>query len=494
MFQYVGHLYFDVGIATIAAFAGKRHPSELTEADLAQIAEYMEVEYLRQPLRSFLTVAFPNSGFTQPAFADQPEKQRLYARRVLRSFATNAPRTEERCVFTGKPATAVSYDVYGNLPPGRAFRQHIPLLTSEGAINFFPYGDVGLPVSGEAMIAIQAFPLGCAKVAGRLLAVHSDNEEILFHFANAFLNQNRRFVQLAQETGSTKLQDAPLARRTLLVDTLLKAGRMQKEALEDEQTFSLTAYHLTNSGQGAAIDIYYLPMEIIAFLREMRSDKYRGTWSAIVERAWEVPPPSKRKQNQAAFQPRMNWLYEDLFSLPDNAKQFVRTYFLRRALRSAKSLQGDPRPGYSLRKEAELVSWPITARFLKGVLNMETRRIEEIRQLGDRLAEYVSKENDRRFFRNFFIEQRYPYFRTTLLKANLAWIQRGNPPLILLDPYITVFEEGDEVERSDWRFARDLVLIRMVERLYESGWLGRNSDAIPTEEAEEIEREGNPFA
>lgn len=116
---------------------------------------------------------------------------------------------------------------------------------------------------------------------------------------------------------------------------------------------------------------------------------------------------------------------------------------------------------------------------------MDKERIEHIRTLGDRLAEYVGAQNDRRFFREFFTAQRYDYLRNALVKANLAWVGRGHPPIVTLDPYIAVFEEGDELARSDWQLARDLVLIRMVERLYEQGWLGRNVDAIP--EATEAE-------
>ena len=115
---------------------------------------------------------------------------------------------------------------------------------------------------------------------------------------------------------------------------------------------------------------------------------------------------------------------------------------------------------------------------------MDKERVEQIRALGDVLAAYVSSQNDRRFFRQFFTEQNYGYFRTALIKANLAHVKRGNPPLITLDPYIAVFEEGNELARPDWRLARDLVLIRMVEQLYEQGWLGSNVDVIP-EPAEE---------
>lgn len=112
-------------------------------------------------------------------------------------------------------------------------------------------------------------------------------------------------------------------------------------------------------------------------------------------------------------------------------------------------------------------------------MKVDQERIRQIRELGDRLAAYVNSENDRRFFTAFFSEQNYGYFRTALIKANLAHVKRGNPPLITLDPFIQVFEEGEEVERSDWRLARDLVLIRMIEQLYHLGWLGRNTDVLP---------------
>jgi CRISPR-associated protein Cst1 len=114
-------------------------------------------------------------------------------------------------------------------------------------------------------------------------------------------------------------------------------------------------------------------------------------------------------------------------------------------------------------------------------MNMEKDRVEEIRKLGDQLAAYVSGENDRRFFRAFFTERNYGNFRTALIKANIAHVRRGNPPFITLDPYIEVFEAGDEVARSDWQLARDLVLIRMVEQLHQAEWLGKNIDLLTTD-------------
>ena len=491
MLRFTGHPLYDVGVATLTAFADKDDPAELTEADLAGAAQYMATEYVRQPLKSFLTVAFPNSGFTNPAFEKTPERRDAYARVVLTCYQSSTPRSStEACVFSGEPAIGIPLKDGGDLPPGRGFRQHVPLLTGEGVINFYPYGDAGIPMSGEATLAIQAFPLGCAKCGGRLLAVHSDNPELTLHFARQFLRENRTAVELAHATGSTKLREAAHKQRTLLIKTLLEAERMRTDAVSSSEGFSLTAYHLTNSGQGAALDIYHLPMQVVSFLSDMRRADYRSQWDAIVQRAWEVPPKPRGKEAKVAqdeaFTPSRNWLYEDLFDLPLNARQFLRTYFLRLALRNARAA-GDPRTSYSLRNEVVLVSWSITDRFLWRVMDMDKQRIEQIRELGDRLADYVATDNDRGFFREFFTTQRYQLLRASLLKANLAAVRRGKPPLIELDPYIAIFEDGEEVPSLDWSLARDLVLIRMVEQLYKRGWLGRNVEVLPETTSGEAE-------
>jgi CRISPR-associated protein Cst1 len=501
MLKYTGHPLVDVGIATIAAFVSKRDSTQLTEADLDQVADYIEDQYVQQPLKSFLSVAFTsNAWFIQDAFnPDKPDlssEERELRRQKRQTFATHHLRQRsarvgnedaESDVFLGLPVMTV--ELSGRLPSGRAARAQIPLTFGDEYINFYPYGTQGLPIAGETSLCLQAFPLGCAKCGGRLLAVHSDNDELTYHFAATFLRENRKAVQLAQAANSAKMPETQFSHRTLLIDTLLRADQMQREAREDEQLFSLTAYHLSNSGQGPGLDIYFLPRQIVGFLRDMYQAEYRTDWSAIVRRAWEVAPTKKGgRTTDQAFTPRRNLLYEDLFGLTDDlnkARRFLRLYLLREALRYARAEQGDPRGSYSLKQEAGLVSWKVTARFLRRIMHMDKERIEEIRKMGDGLADYVSGQNDRRFFRAFFTENRYDYFRTALIKANLAHTRWGNPPVITLDPYIQVFEEGDEMASPTWRLARDLVLIRMVERLYQQGWLGSNVDVIPEEPTEE---------
>lgn len=484
--SYTGHPFFDIGLATVAVFAGKYDPGTLRENDLDAAASFIEREYIRDPLRSFLGVAFTtNAWFNQPAFTKQPEKRHEYAQKILRSCGKEQP--VERCVFTGKPATAVAFS--DKLPPGRAYRQHIPLLTGEGVINFHPGGHAGLLVSGEAALCLQAFPLGCAKCGGRLLAVHSDNPDIIYDFAAEFIEENRMALLLAQQAGSSKMPEAKMSAKTLLIQTLLKIEERRREEADDHRPSSVTAYHLTNSGQSNPLDdrnppleIYHLPIELTGFLGQLASPNYRLEWNAIVQRAWRLALPGKKKkratdgETEEDTRPKRNFLFEDLFQLPDQAARFIRRYFLRVPARTKTA--DDPRGFYSLRDEASLISWKITDLFLREVMRVEKERIEQIRDLGDRLAAYVAGENDRRFFTAFYNARRYLHLRNTLIKANLAHVKRGNPPLITLEPFIQVFEEGFDVERPDWRLAADLVLIRMIEQLYELGWLGKNIDAL----------------
>lgn len=481
--RYTGHPLVDVGAATIAAFVGKVDLGSIAEQDLERVADFITENYVIDPLKSFLSVAFPNSGYTQPAFEKSPEKRAEYAERVLRGYRSSTVTITETCPFTGEPAVAIAFS--DKLPVGRAFRQHVPLLTGEGVINFHPWGNVGLPVSGKALLCIQVFPLGCAKCGGKLLAVHSDNAEVTFDFAKRFLDENRRALSLAQQSGSKKMPEAKSSAKTLLIETLLDIEQRRRDEALDRRPSSVTAYHLSNSGQSNPLDarnppleIYHLPMELTDFLSQVVSPDYATEWKRIEARSWQLARAKKKSTENSTNvdRPRRNFVYEDLFRLPVNAPAFVRRYFLRIPVRTR--FEDDPRRTYSLRDEADLVSWQLTSLFLRKVMSMDKDRVEQIRSLGDRLASYVRQQDDKRFFTTFF-DYRYDHFRTSLIRANLAHVRAGNAPLITLDPYIEVFEEGDNLMRPDWRLARDLVVIRMVEQLHKEGWLGRNPDAVP---------------
>lgn len=129
MLQFTGHAFFDIGLATMTAYVGKDAPTELTHDDFSRVADYIEAHYPFPPLSSsVLNLSLMNSAFTQPTYKNDIERRQAYARLMTRSIGKDMPVSGEQCVFTGHPALGLSLSLRKEdpLPPGRAYRQHIP--------------------------------------------------------------------------------------------------------------------------------------------------------------------------------------------------------------------------------------------------------------------------------------------------------------------------------------------------------------------------------
>jgi CRISPR-associated protein Cst1 len=63
MLFYTGHPLYDIGVATVTAFSDKTDPRSVAVDDLARVADWIEREYVRDPLKSFLGVAFTTNAW-----------------------------------------------------------------------------------------------------------------------------------------------------------------------------------------------------------------------------------------------------------------------------------------------------------------------------------------------------------------------------------------------------------------------------------------------
>ncbi|MCI0446533.1 type I-B CRISPR-associated protein Cas8b1/Cst1, partial [bacterium] len=293
------------------------------------------------------------------------------------------------------------------------------------------------------------------------------------HFAAEFLQKNRRNIHVAQSAGDNKVPESKHRLGTLLIGTLLDISRK----INCKKNVSITAYHLSNSGQGPDLNIYHLPMETCTFLQLALTPRYSEAWQNIRERGWEIIAAKKKKEAANNDEPRYNILYEDLLNLPDNWPQFVRRYFLRIPKRQGSA--GDPGRSYSLKKEWDIVSWELTDLFLQTVVSMNKNRIDQIRKMGDSIARYIGEQNDRRLFQNFLNARGYDQIRSSLIKVNLDRLKAGKEPIIDFENFIEVFEESEETPFPQWRLYRDLVLIRIIDKLHESGWIQSHVEEIP---------------
>jgi CRISPR-associated protein Cst1 len=463
-YKWTNHPLVDMGIASLLAFAGRKEPEELTPADLDKFAEYAEAVYFSPELASYLTVLF-TSNFINPSFS--PERKKSFVTDIVRSNHGHPDPNLPLCAYCGGAAARLVH------------RDLVPMLTGREAVNFFPGGLPGLAVCGNCILALQALSIGAPMCSGRALIVFCDNPQLTLELVKAWQPETRKRIQLSQQTGQKLPPVTRPLTRTIEALTSIESQR------EDWAGSSITVYHLSNSGQRPQADIYFLPSSVVRFVQRANAARYASLWKELVHRAWEIPPKSKKTENAGKEGTTLarNYLYEDLFGLPDRAARFVRTYFLRKATRYAQA-PGDPRSTYRGWRDHIPGLWNFTAVFLQEVMGVDSGRIEAVRKLGDVLADEIATENDRRLWWGIYSADRYRQARLVLIQASRRRLKRGLPPVLSLDQFLQVFEEGEELPRVDWRLAWDLVLIRAIEKLYEAKWFEKNRDVLDEEEKE----------
>jgi CRISPR-associated protein Cst1 len=461
-FRWTNHPLVDMGIASLLAFAGKDRPEEIKSSDLEAFAHYAETAYFSPEISSYLSVLF-TSNFLNPSFSAEKKKQ--FVKAVLRSYQSDPDPSLPRCAYCGDSSVR------------RAHRDLIPMLTGREHVNFSPGGTPGLALCGKCIVSLQALSIGSPMCSGRSLVISSDDPTFVLALVKSWQPEIRKRIQLSEQSGQ-KL--SPLTRpltRTIEALTKIEAVR--------ETSPSITVQHLSNSGQGPQVDIFFLPSSVVRFVQRANAAKYSVAWKEVVRRAWEFPPkPQKGKAStDEKKEAARNYLYEDLFALPDRSGPFVRTYFLRKAARFARA-PGDPRSTYGGWQDFVPGLWNLTSLFLQEVMTVESDRIEAIKEVGDTLADEITTENDRRLWRAVYTADAYRKARLALIQASQRRLKRGLPPVVSLDRFLRVFEEGEELPRVDWRLAWDLVLIRVIEKLYDSKWFDRNRDVLGEEEQE----------
>lgn len=474
LLRYTGHPFVDVGVATITAFSGVRSPEEVAYADLEAMAQTILELYIKRGIANYLgTVVFGNARFANPYLNSQSkfdEQRRVALAGLTTLFRKQAaiPENEEladsdeNCAFCGKPAII------------RASRMLIPMISDEASINFVPEGRPRLPICGLCVLAILAMPLGALKSQGKVWLVTSPDPDVMLHFARSYLRKNQQAFHMQ---GLKKVPDYTFAKTQLLHELLTLEQKRGKY-------LSITAYLLTSNAQNAHVQIFHLPSTTIDFIFTAKSS-FPNAWDAIVARAWETPAPSKGGEGVIVYQER-NFFFEDLFDLPDRAFHFLRLYLLRqpRLGKAVGRQKLDPRFGYSFIKERECIHWSLTELFLERIMNIDKERIASIKQLADRLADYIQGYDPRLFKRLLWARNDYT-IRLELQKAANAAQRYSDAPLVPYDEFIRVFffDEGDAM-RPDWYLARDLLMIRIIERLHQSGWIEQHPDITEVDEPE----------
>lgn len=479
--RYTGYPLVDVGVATIVAASRAEGPEDVTAGQIEEFIGEVVGVYMRPGVAGHLSRnVFANAGFANPGMINNPKydaDRRTLLRTLLTLWKPGAAAPSKMasalpgdvCVFSGDPAMV------------RTSRMYIPMVTGESDINFLPEGRPGLPVSGWCLLAILVMPMGALKYGAQLIVVHGSDSHMVQHFAAQNLARNRTALHVQH------LDNMPVYSfaKTYLIDDLLHAQRYPKRGS------SLTAYQFDSNAQSASVRMLHLPASVLSFVQLARNN-CADAWDFIVQRAQFTQSDtdgikgkkSKNKRGEESIKAvqvygQRNFFYEDLFNLPHDARSFLRRYLLRvpKPTRGGK-LTGDdkfdPRYDYSYLRERQAVSWPLTELFLERIMRMDRKRIEKIRTMADALAGYIQGQ-DRRLFRELFTARTEYHVRLALLKA--ANVAPG--VLVRYDDFVDVFfVDNGETMRSDWSLARDLLMVRIIERLHDTKWLEENQDLV----------------
>jgi CRISPR-associated protein Cst1 len=439
----------------MTVLAGRTSPDELGPQDYQRVADRLFKElytsydaasgyYAQGPFKSYLVWLFPNSVWTTPSISKEPEKAsaslQSYAQQTLYAFALPVDPQAEACSFCGRPAV------------DRALRTKVPLLTG-GFPNFSPQGVTGVPICGRCLLAVHALPVGGMVTKGRrLMIAHSSDPALLLRFAHYAVALNQDAIQNAGQAGWPQ---TPYP-RTRLVELLRETERRTPGALRD----AVMLYQFTNDNRGADLEMYCLTSPVIAFLREVENpyDRERhDAWRRAVQAAWKADKDSVIDESASR-----NVLYEDLYTLPERAVDFLKRYILPAR------------------------NWSLTACFVRKVMGMDDDQLKLLYALGSRFADYAREK--RGFYYEFVRESNYSTWRRRLLSAADTWSRQGKV-LITAEEFVQAFVATRHAdEYFNWKLARDIVALRMMEELAQAGLIAPDEEELIPAEQEGAEK------
>jgi len=117
---------------------------------------------------------------------------------------------------------------------------------------------------------------------------------------------------------------------------------------------------------------------------------------------------------------------------------------------------------------------------------MSPERLQAIREFSDKLADYVRRYQAHHLLSELLTGNSAGEIRNTLLKA-LRDEWEHQELLFSLDDYLRAFPVEEDSPTADWPLIRrDLISIRLIERLHE---VGAKPESVPEFFAVEVEEE-----
>jgi CRISPR-associated protein Cst1 len=425
-----GNPFVDTGQEMMAALAGTERLEKLSKEEVRSLIPRLVELYMRDGWRKNLYTIFPNSKLTNGSVKRPKEEYRELLEEWFKLVLSGeSPKVPEGtpCAISGARA-----DVY----VGKMF---LPM-SDYGANNFQSGNSEGVPVSAAVALALQFFPLALVKVGKMMALPHFSNAEAQGRWADRMAES----ANWDQAVGTGGVGDVGTSKPVNAFFRLIE--RLVRDQTDFPRS-SVTLYLFNNFNQvdyTSATEIHYMPSRVFGFMQAAMSPSTGDDWQKIVRRGY--PADRKIEDEEDALRRFNNSVYWNL--LHDRS---ISGFFVDRRKRRP-IVGGDS-------------GWRLFSNYLKEVRGMDPSRIENLRDLGDRIAPLV-RDRKRRLIALEGANSRGALTDVLYRIATKDSAGRLDEPLITFDQLVTDLFPHD-TEYSDWKEVKYLLLFRIYEQLFD---------------------------
>jgi len=445
IYDFTGNPFVDAGIWAICGLV-KKKPDELDKNDLKSVLSDVVQLYLTKKWSKNMYSIFPNNPVTNPSVKNKEERYLKILNQLV-----------DEITPLGNSGSCISCGRRNMLQ--RSGKDRIPLTGSKRMVNYFSFGADGADYCPACALAVQFTPLvfyACVN----LLLVHSNSEKIMKIWSQKAIKNVRKQISSGNYTGcfdeGYKNQKNALFHIIELIQKLKERPDLKKNNL------SINFYYFTNYIQNPDLEIYHIPAPVFNFLYDANDIGNYENWMRIVRKGYRYVNWEKVKEENE-YKNNPNTVYDNLLI----GKSIIGFFIDRK------------------NKEA-IGGWDLLGHYLEEVRNMDEKRIETIKKVGDELAEYIKDSDDIKTLKKLETANNYRNYRNLLRIIIKKRIENGaENPLFSFDDYVNhLFPEGN----LTWRETQDLILFRIYEVLHD--WIiqqGISEKLIIEEEEEEAE-------
>jgi CRISPR-associated protein Cst1 len=421
-----GNPFVDMGQEMMAALIGVNSPDEITLEDTKRLLSRLSNLLTQEGWNKSLYTVFPNSKLTNPSIKNKKGAYSELLNQWLNILTSDNPEVLGTCGISGKPAQL------------KVAKTYLPMSDSESG-NFQSANEDGMPVHASVALALQFAPLGMVKIGKMVALPHFSNQVAQSKWAD----NAQKYLLETEVMPSKGLRDVGIFRAANAFFKLIENLVREYQDIPDS---SVTLYLFNNFNQvdyKAATELYYMPSRIFKFIHLAMSPSVEKEWQTIVRRGYKN---AKETDDEEKILNYSNGVYERLL-----ANQSISSFFI-------------------VRKERRPVvrgqtGWLLFSTYLKEVQGMEQRRIESLKDLGDRIAPIV-RDKRKRLLRLERVKSKGELASVLYSLTKDAVASGHDKPLITFDQLVQDVLPTD-TPYSDWREVQYLLLFRIYEQLFD---------------------------